>query len=81
MTVQTKAQKGEHLQNFMAQGRKAKLERIARKASDRRNRRAKAVNKLWEGRPEPPTGLLARFKWGAYEKSFNQWEESRGGSR
>jgi hypothetical protein len=29
------------------------------------------------GRPEPPTGLLASLKWGGYEKSFNQWEESR----
>ena len=77
MPIEMQSRAVEHLQNFMAQGRKAKLERIARKASDRRHRRAKAVNKLWEGRPEPPTGLLASFKWGYYEKSFNQWEESR----
>ena len=77
MPVEQQAKAFDHLHQTLALGRKARLGLVAQKAADRCDRRAKAVNKIWEISPKPPTGLLANFKWGAYEKAFNQWQENR----
>jgi hypothetical protein len=77
MPIETQSRAVEHMQKVMAQERKARLERIARKAAARRDRRAKAARKLWENSPRPPTGLLAIFNRQSYETALGQWQENR----
>ena len=77
MPIEQQAKAFGLLQNRLAQGRKAKLDRVAQKATARLDRRTQAVRKLWEAKPQPPTGLLAGFKRSAYETALGQWQKDR----
>jgi hypothetical protein len=74
MTIEGQAKAFDFMQNAIAQKYKARLDRIAQKATNRRDRRAKAERKLWETGPRPPTGLLASFKRKGYETALAQWQ-------
>lgn len=78
MPIEEQAKAFDIIQNAMAQklkARLAKFDRLARKATDRRDRRAKAERKLWETEPTPPTGLLASFKRKGHETALGQWRK------
>ncbi|CAG0949604.1 partial Mobilization protein A, partial [Myxococcaceae bacterium] len=78
MPVEEQAKAFDIIQDAMAQklkARLAKLDRLARKAADRRDRRAKAERKLREAEPLPPTGLLASLKRKGHETAWGQWRK------
>ena len=77
MPIEQQAKAFDLLQNHLAQGRQAKLDRVAQKATSRHDRRSQAARKLWEAKPQPPTGLLASFKRSAYETALGQWQKDR----
>ena len=77
MPIETQAKALDMLVNSIAQNYTARIDRIARKATVRRDRRAEAERKLWETEPKPPTGLLASFKRQGYETALGQWRKGQ----
>jgi hypothetical protein len=57
----------------LGKARKARLDHAEDKAYLREKRREAAKRKTWEAKPQPPSGLLARFKQQAYEAGLAQW--------
>lgn len=70
MPIEEQAKAFDFMRNAIAQKYKARLDRIAQKATDRRDRRAATARKLWKTGPRPPTGLLASFKRKGYETAL-----------
>ena len=77
MPIETQAKALDRLANTIAQHYTARIDRIARKATARRDRRAGAERKLRENEPKPPTGLLASFKRQGYETALGQWRKGQ----
>ena len=77
MPIETQAKALDRLANTIAQHYTARIDRIARKATARRDRRAEAERKLREIEPTPPTGLLASFKRQGYETALGQWRKGQ----
>ena len=77
MPIETQAKALDRLANTIAQHYTARIDRIARKATARRDRRAEAERKLRETEPKPPTGLLASFKRQGYETALGQWRKGQ----
>ena len=72
--IEQQARAVETLVNRMADARRAVFDWAAGKASQREERRRKATRRLREAKPQPPTGLLARFKQRDYETALDQWQ-------
>jgi hypothetical protein len=54
--------------------RQEKLNRVSAKVLKRQERRGKALQAVFNSRPPEPTGMLATFKRGAYERAMDALE-------
>lgn len=77
MPIEQQAQAYGVLLRRMAENRKAQLERIAGKAAERATRRNRTARRLWDAKPQRPSGLLAGFKQKTYETELAQWRQDQ----
>ncbi len=77
MPIEQQAKALDLMLDRLAQEREARLESVIQKAAARRDRRRLAARELWEAKPKPPQGLLARFQRPGYETALGQWQKDR----
>ena len=61
----------------MAEERRKKIERIAKKVQERLDRRTKAAEENRRKEPEKPTGLFASFKQSSHDKTQEAWKAAQ----
>ena len=74
MAIQDQAKAYDIVLARIAANRQERATRVAGKALARQNRREKLAKRLELRKPEPPRGLLAVWKQGAYDEARGVWE-------
>ena len=73
--IEDQAKVYDRMLSLMVAKRHERAARVAGKALTRQNRREKLAKQLEWRKPEPPRGLLAVLKRGAYEEASGIWEK------